>query len=180
MPAIRTFLLFAVLAIGFAVHGQGAAQGRVVPAGAPNALFWDDAVAFFAVGEKNAPHVFTLKDAARCVGRWKLHVEEIDKWTFPDAAMGAFTGPLGYRNSKDAMEFFLVEDPDPLAAHAATEEAGRLLTQALSGDKKAARTYFQNLGLCSTKPEAALDEGPAEAAEEAAASMEPTEAVSEE
>ena len=167
MPKFGSVLLLAAIGIGSAVQLPAAAQRGPVPAGAPNALFWDDAIAAFAVGEQKSPKVFTLQDAARCGGRWRVHVEEIDNWGFPDAALGAFVDALGYREAEESIVFFLFEEPDQEAIDAAAREARRLLKQALRGDAEAARAYFENLGLCSSKAEEARDDWPQSAMEAA-------------
>ncbi|MEH6790764.1 hypothetical protein [Parasphingorhabdus sp.] len=101
--------------------------------------------------------VFDMQDAARCIGRWTLHADAVDDEAFPEAATAAFIDQLQFPAAVHAADFFLTEDRPHPAYRDAADEAERLLTLALAGDKAAAYTYFGNLGLCSTQPEAVQD-----------------------
>lgn len=129
-----------------------------VSAGQPVAVDWEAAVAGFALGEQASPMVFTIEEAARCSGRWKLHADAVADGTFPDAAHAAFIPQLRLPDAMHAVYFFLVDDTDHRAARGAADAAERVLAQALSGDAVAAYIYFENLGLCSTQPEAAKED----------------------
>ncbi len=127
----------------------------------PPVIDWQAAIAGFSEGEQRVAMVFTKKDAARCTGRWKLHADAVDEYAFPDTAEAVFIDQLRLPGAMQAIGFFQTEDPDHPAARLAAQEAERLLTLALGGDAAAARTYFENLGLCSTLPET-LKDAPAE------------------
>lgn len=119
----------------------------------PAALDWQTAIASFAEGEQRSSMVFTIKDAARCSGRWMLHADAVDDGAFPAAAIDAFIDQLTLQEALHAADFFGTEDRDDPAYRDAADEAERLLTLALAGNAAAARAYFDNLGLCSTQPE---------------------------
>lgn len=123
----------------------------------PPVLDWQNAIAGFTEGEQRSPMVFNMKEAARCTGRWKLHADAVDDGAFPEMVIDAFIEQLRYAEAVSAVDFFLTEDPDHPAHRDAANEAERLLTLALAGDAVAARTYFDNLGLCSTLPEMVKD-----------------------
>lgn len=128
-----------------------------VTAGEPVAVDWPNAISGFAIGEQQSAMVFTMKDAARCRGRWMFHADVLDDGTFPDAAMDVFIEDLRVTSAMNMADFFLLEDPVHLAYRNAAKEADRLLVLALAGDGPAARTYFENLGQCYIRPEVVRD-----------------------
>ena len=134
-----------------------ALSGGSIIAGEPMALDWETAVAAFSVGEQRSPMVFTDKDAARCRGRWRLHADAVVDGAFPDAAISALNDQLLRPSAMHAIDFYGTEYEDRPTARKSSDEAERLLTQALAGDAAAARTYFEDLGLCSTHPETVGD-----------------------
>lgn len=146
------------LCLGSVSHAQDTPQKQSETVEKPAALDWERAIAAYVIGERNSPMVFTMKDSARCAGRWKLHAEAIDDYAFPDAAMRAFPYELRLPAATFAGDFFLMDEPDIFAARRAADEAGRLLNGALSDDATAAYAYFENLGLCSTLTETVRDE----------------------
>ncbi len=101
--------------------------------------------------------VFNMKDAARCSGRWMTHAGAVHYRTFPETAVDAFIEQLRLPAAVNAVDFFITEDRDHPASRDAADEADRLMGLALAGDAAAARTYFENLGLCSTRPEMVQD-----------------------
>lgn len=119
--------------------------------------------------------VFNMKEAARCSGRWMTHAGAVHYDTFPETAVGAFIEQLRLSAAMNAVDFFITEDRDHPASRDAADEADRLLGLALAGDAAAARTYFENLGLCSTRPETVHDET-AVAIDAAATPLQQTEA----
>ncbi|MEH6759445.1 MAG: hypothetical protein V7676_18380 [Parasphingorhabdus sp.] len=134
-----------------------ALSGGAVSAGEPVVLDWKTAIAGFAEGEQRSPMVFNMKDAARCSGRWMIHAGAVRYGTFPETAVDAFIDQLQLSAAVNAVDFFITEDRDHPASRDGADEADRLLGLALAGDAAAARTYFDNLGLCSTQPEMVQD-----------------------
>lgn len=101
--------------------------------------------------------VFNMKDAARCSGRWMIHAGAVRYGTFPETAMDAFIEQLQLPAAVNAVDLFITEDRNHPATRDGADEADRLLGLALAGDAAAARAYFDNLGLCSTRPEMVQD-----------------------
>ena len=134
-----------------------ALSGGAVSAGESAALDWKTAIAGFAEGEQRSPMVFNMKDAMRCSGRWMTHAGAVGYGTFPETAVDAFIEQLQLTAAMNAVDFFITEERDHLASRDAADEADRLLGLALAGDAAAARNYFDNLGLCSTRPEMVQD-----------------------
>ncbi|WP_417593742.1 hypothetical protein [Parasphingorhabdus sp.] len=170
----RKMMIERVLAGARLLIFGAALSGGAVTAGEHAELDWETAIAAFAVGEQQSPMVFNMKDAARCRGRWMLHADAVDDGAFPEAAIDAMIDQLRLPAAVNAIDFFLTEDRDHPAARDAASEAERLLTRTLAGDPAAARTYFENLGLCSTLPEAVQD-GPAVATDAEATAQQPVE-----
>lgn len=133
-----------------------------VTAGGPAALDWQTAIDGFPEGEQRSPMAFTKKEAARCSGRWMLHADAVDDGAFPKSATDAFIEQLRLPSALNAADFFVTKDRDHPAYRDAADEAERLLALAIAGDAAAAGTYFDNLGLCSTRPET-LGDAPAAA-----------------
>jgi hypothetical protein len=134
-----------------------ALSGGAVSASKPAPLDWKTATAGFAEGEQRSPMVFNMKDAARCSGRWMVHAGALHYGTFPEPAADAFIEQLQLPAAMNAVDFFVTEDRDHPASRDGADEADRLLGLALAGDAAAARTYFDNLGLCSIRPEMVQD-----------------------
>ncbi|MFK7842761.1 MAG: hypothetical protein AB8B54_10895 [Sphingorhabdus sp.] len=134
-----------------------ALSGGAVTASEPVAVDWPNAISTFAVGEKQSPMVFTIKDAARCRGRWMFHADALDEGTFPNAAMDVFIEELRFTSAMHMADFFLTEDRVHPAHLDAAKEAERLLVLALAGDGLAARTYLENLGQCYIRPDVVRD-----------------------
>ncbi|WP_422345180.1 hypothetical protein [Parasphingorhabdus sp.] len=132
-------------------------SGCAGTASQPVAVDWQNAMAAFAIGEQQSPMVFTMKDAARCRGRWLFHADALKGGAFPDAAMGVFIEELRFTSAMGGADFFLIEDGDHPANRNATKDADRLMALALAGDGAAARTYFENLGQCYARPEEVRD-----------------------
>lgn len=165
--------------VGFGVGSIAAAAtlaGTAAMAGEPAGPYWETAIAAFAVGEQRSPKVYTMKDAVRCRARWQVHADALEKFIFPEAAEDVFIAQLQLRPASNAVDFFLDEDSDHPAARDDADTAERLLARALTGDAKAAYSYFENLGLCTTEPETVRDDSavatdaPAEAEASAAPS----------
>lgn len=123
----------------------------------PTTLDWTIGIAAFVAAAQNSPLAFTIRDAARCYGRWMLHAQAVDGGGFPEAAFAAFTEPLQYPAALSSADSFLTEKKYHPVARDAADEAERLLRLAWSGDEAAARSYFENLGHCYAKPESVND-----------------------
>ncbi|WP_339822828.1 hypothetical protein [uncultured Parasphingorhabdus sp.] len=141
----------------FIASAAAALSAGAGSASEPAAIDWETATAGFAEGEQRSPMVFNMKDAARCSGRWMVHAGAIHYGTFPETVVDAFIEQLRLPAAVLAVDFFVTEDRDHPASRDAPDEADRLLGLALAGDAAAARTYFDNLGLCSTRPEMVQD-----------------------
>lgn len=124
-------------------------------------IAWDRAQAHFHSGEARSTNVYTDKEAAVCVGRWRLHANALDDGAFPTKALQAFPQALQLQEAIAEAEFFRLDNMAPEASGVmrdASEEAEGRLRKALGGDREAFQTYFEALGLCWAKPEAVRDE----------------------
>jgi hypothetical protein len=123
----------------------------------PITFDWANGVAAFAAAAQNSPLVYTIAEAARCYGRWKLHAKAVDNGGFPEVAFEVFIDTLRYPAAVNSAHTFLPPDRNHPAARDAEDEAERLLRLAWIGDEAAARSYFVNLGSCHAEPESAHD-----------------------
>jgi len=145
------------LAAGAQIEIECIAHNPRSPSG-PN-IAWNQAQVHFRIGEARSTNVYTVEEASVCVGRWRLHADAVDDGAFPSRALQAFPPALQLQGAIGGAEFFL---PDTMAEGVmrdASEEAEGQLRKALNGDTQAFETYFEALGLCSTKPETAKDDG---------------------
>lgn len=125
-------------------------------------IAWDRAEVHFHSGEARSTNVYTVEDAAVCVGRWRLHADALDDGAFPTKALQAFPQALQLQEAIAEAEFFRLDNMVPEASglmRDASDEAEGRLHKALGGDREAFQSYFEALGLCWAKPEAARDHG---------------------
>jgi len=134
-----------------------ALSAGTVSASEPAVIDWQSALAGFADGEQRSPMVFNRKDAAGCSGRWMIPAGAVRYGAFPGTVVDAFIEQLQLPAAVNAIDFFITEDRNHPAAREGVDEADRLLGLALAGGDAAARTYLDNLGLCSTLPEMVQD-----------------------
>lgn len=120
-------------------------------------ILWGKAHGHFLAGEARATNVYTNEEASVCVGRWRLHADALDDGAFPAKAMAAFPYDLRLNGAIGGAEFFRLDTMAGGLIRDASDEAEGLLRKALDGDPQAFQTYFEALGLCSTKPESASD-----------------------
>ncbi|MEQ8310028.1 MAG: hypothetical protein RIA72_04945 [Sphingopyxis sp.] len=150
-----------VVLVGFSVGAIAAAAtlaGATASTGEAAGPDWEAAIAAFAIGERRSPMVYTMKDAARCRARWQVHADALEKFIFPEAVEDILISQLQLHPALNAVDFFRDEDSDHPAARDDADTAERLLARALTGDAKAAYSYFENLGLCTTAPETVRDD----------------------
>ncbi|MEL7198423.1 MAG: RidA family protein [Pseudomonadota bacterium] len=118
---------------------------------------WGMAEEHFRAGEARSTNVYTREEASVCVGRWRLHADALDDGAFPMKAMEAFPYALRLNGAIGGAQYFRLDTSPMGLMRDASDEAEGLLRKALDGEPQAFQTYFEALGLCSTKPESAGD-----------------------
>lgn len=145
---MRQFRILAPLLVGLLISAPADAAG-------PD---WSEIESAFKAGEAKSGHVYSQEAASRCVGRWRLHADAVDDGNFPPEADALLPRQLRLPDAIGSADFFVVDPLDEDTSRTAADEAERFLRSAFAGDQKALRQYFENLGLCSTKPEEARDD----------------------